>query len=316
MYLLPVQPPVLYKRTVWYRTVHVSGTLVRSRNSASTFPSSCANWSGRTACRTVSPSAKSSDIMLAPLTPAVTTTGMPRGRLILSIEGNIGIGKSTLLSNLKKRYAADPSVTFVDEPVAIWDEHDLLGAMYRNDISRCAFQLMALTTRYTALVEALRSEATVIITERSIHSDRFCFAQVNLESVPDKSAYDVTHDALLASLPSDLRHGAVFLAAPRTTLHERISRRARAAEQGAKDVNDDGEDGGDGGGIPDAYLAKLDAAHVAYMNTLNRNAKQAVDATATPEEVRISDAWSQPNSLVLICIPCACTGCGGCYCSN
>ena len=37
--------------------------------------------------------------------------------LVLSIEGNIGIGKSTLLGNLRKRYAADPDVVFVDEPV-------------------------------------------------------------------------------------------------------------------------------------------------------------------------------------------------------
>ena len=32
-----------------------------------------------------------------------------RYRTLVSIEGNIGIGKSTLLNNLKKRYACEPA---------------------------------------------------------------------------------------------------------------------------------------------------------------------------------------------------------------
>jgi len=42
--------------------------------------------------------------------------------LILSIEGNIGVGKSTLLKNLRaNRELASNGVIFVDEPVAIWE---------------------------------------------------------------------------------------------------------------------------------------------------------------------------------------------------
>jgi deoxyadenosine/deoxycytidine kinase len=35
--------------------------------------------------------------------------------LLLAIEGNIGIGKSTLLANLKAHFAGDKRVAFVDE---------------------------------------------------------------------------------------------------------------------------------------------------------------------------------------------------------
>ena len=48
--------------------------------------------------------------------------------LVVSIEGNIGVGKSTLLRALKERYAKDDTVCFVDEPVATWEQHGLLAA--------------------------------------------------------------------------------------------------------------------------------------------------------------------------------------------
>jgi hypothetical protein len=56
---------------------------------------------------------------LAPASATVHTTtciffigGMV---LLLAIEGNIGIGKSTLLANLKAHFAGDKRVAFVDE---------------------------------------------------------------------------------------------------------------------------------------------------------------------------------------------------------
>lgn len=154
---------------------------------------------------------------------AVTPCAAPpaKDRLVVSIEGNIGIGKSTLLANLRKRYANDPRVAFVDEPVELWEANDLLGAMYRNELSRSSFQFMALTTRYTALLNSFNSEASIIITERSFLSDRYCFAAVNLESQADILAYAVTHDALVDSLPTDLRMGTVLLTAPRSVCAHR-----------------------------------------------------------------------------------------------
>lgn len=219
----------------------------------------------------------------------------PRTRLVVSIEGNIGIGKSTLLANLRKHYAGDTRVAFVDEPVGLWEEHGLLAAMYSNSISRCAFQLMAVTTRYTALLRALESGASLIITERSLHSDRHCFASVNLQAAADISAYAVTHEALVNSLPDDISLGTVMLQVPRAVLHQRIAKRARAAEADAAN---------DSGGIPDAYLERLDNAHARYYEMCEEGAKHAVDATAPPAQVAAAvidaiealDASKSPSS--------------------
>jgi len=44
--------------------------------------------------------------------------------LVLSVEGNIGVGKSTVLKNLRAQpdFCEENGVLFVDEPVAIWEE--------------------------------------------------------------------------------------------------------------------------------------------------------------------------------------------------
>ena len=71
---------------------------------------------------------------------------------IISIEANIGAGKSTLLSRLKAR-----GYTVVPEPIEAWTAgENALQRMY-EDPKRymLTFQTLALTTRVTALREAL-----------------------------------------------------------------------------------------------------------------------------------------------------------------
>ena len=40
---------------------------------------------------------------------------------IVSLEGNIGGGKSTLLQKMREKYSNSENVVFVDEPVSEWD---------------------------------------------------------------------------------------------------------------------------------------------------------------------------------------------------
>ena len=59
----------------------------------------------------------------------------------------------------RRRLANEPTVRFVDEPVALWEEFGLLAAMYAGTISRTAFQLMVLNTRCAWLAKALAEPA-------------------------------------------------------------------------------------------------------------------------------------------------------------
>lgn len=105
---------------------------------------------------------------------------------LVSVEGNIASGKTTLLGRVKDRYASDSRVVFVPEPVEEWESiKDQSGtgmlAKYYADQHKYAFafQMMAYISRLALLRSALRMQGVeVIITERSVLTDKHVFAQM------------------------------------------------------------------------------------------------------------------------------------------
>lgn len=93
------------------------------------------------------------------------------------VEGNIGAGKSTFLRLLQQTFSAQ----FVFEPHEEWQNiggHNLLDNFY-TDKERWAytFQSYAFITRIRADERAQNSPFEFHILERSVYSDRYCFAK-------------------------------------------------------------------------------------------------------------------------------------------
>jgi deoxyadenosine/deoxycytidine kinase len=111
---------------------------------------------------------------------------------IISIEGNIGSGKSTLIKKLKEHHEfKNYRITFLPEPVDEWNEiTDSAGITilekYYSDQKRYAFsfQMMAYISRLKQLQQsvATASENSVIITERCLYTDRNIFAKMLYDS--------------------------------------------------------------------------------------------------------------------------------------
>ena len=106
--------------------------------------------------------------------------------VIVSVDGNIGSGKSTFIKKLREKYANNPDIYFVSEPVKEWQElrsedgKNLLENYYA-DKKRYAyiFQNFAYISRLKRLYNALTSvSAKIIVTERSVESDRYLFAKM------------------------------------------------------------------------------------------------------------------------------------------
>ena len=104
---------------------------------------------------------------------------------IISIEGNIGSGKSTLIKMLKKK----ENLIFLPEPVDEWNKivdsngTNILEKYYSNQKRYAfSFQMMAYITRLKQLLECNASENSIIITERCLYTDREIFAKMLYDS--------------------------------------------------------------------------------------------------------------------------------------
>ncbi len=110
--------------------------------------------------------------------------------IIVSIDGNIGSGKSTFIKILKQRLSSE-QVGFAAEPVDVWtsvsdkDGNNILQCFY-EDKNRWSytFQNFAYITRLMELDQIRKrpSSRKIIITERSVLTDRHVFAKMLHES--------------------------------------------------------------------------------------------------------------------------------------
>lgn len=175
--------------------------------------------------------------------------------IILSIEGNIGSGKSTVLAELRKQY---PDWIYVDEPVDKWlalknAEGESLLEVFYKDKSRWSytFQNAAILYRYQKLRKALESikegQRNIIVMERSLETDRQIFCRMlNKDGFIDtleKKLYDDWFQHLDDMLPSVDAY--VYVDTKPDISFERLTKRAR-----------DGESV-----IPIEYLQELDEYH-------------------------------------------------------
>lgn len=123
---------------------------------------------------------------------------------IISIEGNIGSGKTTLLKKLKEVYATSSNIIFLREPVEEWETitdnsgQTMLQKFYADQEKYSfAFQMMAYISRLKILRDTVKNIKTeiekqiqtnsiyyeyqpkfVIITERSLYTDKYVFAKM------------------------------------------------------------------------------------------------------------------------------------------
>ena len=166
----------------------------------------------------------------------------------ITIAGNIGAGKSTLVSLLQEHLGWQ---AFFE----IADEHPYLDDYYQ-DPPRWGFhsQIWFLSQRYEQHQE-LRRCAGIVCQDRSIYEDYEVFAKGLLDqgilSQRDFTTYEQLYQRLIRDIqpPSLL----VYLAAGPTTLRERIAQRARDYEQD----------------IPAAYLEYLAQRYTQWLSAFD-----------------------------------------------
>jgi len=158
---------------------------------------------------------------------------------IISIDGNIGSGKSTLVADLKQRFKDAKNICFLQEPVDLWntirDENDVtILENYYKDQNKYAFsfQMMAYISRLSMLKNEIRkNKYDIIITERSTNTDRYVFAKMLFDDKKiDKIQYAIYlkwFDEFIEELP---QIEVIYIRTTSKVAHERVKKRAREGE--------------------------------------------------------------------------------------
>jgi len=158
---------------------------------------------------------------------------------IISIDGNIGSGKSTLMGELKKYFCDNKNIVFLKEPVDEWgtvtDENGItiLEKFYENSSKYgFSFQIMAYISRLDVMRKEIRKNPNAIfISERSLFTDKLVFAKMlfdsgNIELINYK-IYLKWFDTFADELPVSK---VIYVNTSPEICHERIEKRSRTGE--------------------------------------------------------------------------------------
>jgi deoxyadenosine/deoxycytidine kinase len=181
--------------------------------------------------------------------------------MLISIEGNIGSGKSTLVEYLKSLQ----KYIFVDEPVNEWlsiknnQGKNSLECFYENQNENAfCFQVLAYITRLKKLMDKMKEnpDNVVIITERSIETDRNVFAKMLYEdgylSSIEWETYNYWFNTFKETSKVDL---IIYIKTSPIKCLERINKRNRVEESN----------------ISIDYLEKCNKFHDDWLNSINNN---------------------------------------------
>jgi len=186
--------------------------------------------------------------------------------IIISLDGNIGAGKSTLLAEIRKSI---PELRVVDEPVGQWTAlkngtgKNLLELFY-EDKKRWAytFQNCAILTRLKNIKEAVEElnangkGPQVILTERSVLTDKYVFAQMLRDSGDIDDLEWELYDSWFSIFSKQHQvNGIIYLSTSSTTSKDRIHIRNRQGE---------------------------DRIQLDYLDALDRQHKQWIESTDIP----------------------------------
>lgn len=153
------------------------------------------------------------------------------------VEGNIGVGKSTFLRLIKERL----EVQVVYEPIARWQDVGGTGNLFEKfytDTARWAysFQSYAFITRILEQEMCSKTAGSLVqILERSVFSDRYCFAKNCYElGVMSLLEWQMYQDWFSWLVENHLQKpaGFIYLMCEPEVSYERLKKRNRSEEVG------------------------------------------------------------------------------------
>jgi deoxyadenosine/deoxycytidine kinase len=169
--------------------------------------------------------------------------------LMISIEGNIGSGKSSILHHLEQYFNLtglgldhnlNRNIMFLKEPVDEWaticdaSGETILAKFYKDPAKYAfAFQIMAYATRLNSLRKTIAEnpECTILICERSLEADKQIFANMlHDDGLIDDVSYQIYCRNFSEYAPDFKVDKVVYIDASPEKCFSRIAKRSRNGE--------------------------------------------------------------------------------------
>lgn len=165
---------------------------------------------------------------------------------IISIEGNIGSGKSTIMKYLSNNFDAfvklqndNLKICYLQEPVSQWTSFiDKNGKNiienYYSDQKKYAFQfqMMAYISRLSQFKQVIKQDYDVIFTERSMYTDRNVFAKMLYDEGKIEEIEYKIYNAWFDEFAECLQNMKIYyVKADAEICHSRIEKRSRKGEE-------------------------------------------------------------------------------------
>jgi deoxyadenosine/deoxycytidine kinase len=165
---------------------------------------------------------------------------------LVSIEGNIGAGKSTVLEQLEpylQKTCSDVNkIIFLKEPLDIWEQfHDengltILEKFYKNQKRYgFTFQVMAYITRLSLLKNAIKDNpnADIIVIERSLCADKNIFMNMlHNDGIIEQMEFDIYNKWYYEFIKEFRVDAVIYMDSSPEICQSRINKRNRHGEDG------------------------------------------------------------------------------------
>lgn len=204
----------------------------------------------------------------------------------ISIEGNIGVGKSTLLSKIYNYFKKYEKVSCAWEPSEEWDDNGFLGDMYSKKIEHAEFQSMVIASMFHKSFMGL-SNSEILIQERSVDSAFEVFTKNNVENTRSVEMLKYSYDKLKASLETfPSRKVRIYLRVPPFVAFARVCQRSRSSESS----------------MSEEYITAINNSYEEWLGLSSTDEIINIDASrsiehVTQDVIRTISYIVQPNGL-------------------
>ena len=194
---------------------------------------------------------------------------MASSPIIISFDGNIGSGKSSVVKYFEKNFnkycqlkGKNLKICFLQEPVHIWETivdetsgKNVIEKFYENNEKYgFTFQMMAYISRLSLFKKALKEDYDIIFTERSMFTDRNVFAKMLYEAGKmDTIEYQVYLKWFDEFSECINQLKTIYIRTLPEVCDQRVKKRARTGES-----------------IPLAYLQDCHKYHDTWLNSMEQ----------------------------------------------